>query len=117
MNKTQPIDETLQTQIQTARKAAELADQSEPRADSAYYDRNCDRIIIHLKNGATYSFSPAIAQGLAKAPPENLAEIEITPAGDGLHWETLDVDFSIPNLLAGNFGNRAWEIGDRPEVA
>jgi hypothetical protein len=93
MNKTQPIDETLQTQIQTARTAAELADQSEPRADSAYYDRHSDRIIIHLKNGATYSFSPSIAQGLANATPEDLAQIEITPAGDGLHWETIRCRF------------------------
>ena len=110
-------DETLRTQIQTARKAAELADQSEPRADSAYYDRDRDRIIIHFRNGATFSFPPAIAQELTNATPEDLAEIAITPAGDGLHWETLDIDFSIPNLLAGNFGTRTWEIGDRPEVA
>jgi len=28
--------------------------------------------------------------------------------GLGLHWERLDVDASVPGLLAGLFGTRAW---------
>jgi hypothetical protein len=42
------------------------------------------------------------------ASPEDLAEIEGTPSGDGLHWEKLDADFSVPALLAGVFGTAAW---------
>jgi hypothetical protein len=61
-----------------------------------------------LKSGAIYSFPPALAQGLAGASPEDLAEVEVTPSGDGLHWEKLDADFSVPALLAGVFGTEAW---------
>ena len=28
--------------------------------------------------------------------------------GDGLHWETLDADFSRAGLLAGVFGTKCW---------
>lgn len=28
--------------------------------------------------------------------------------GFGLHWEALDVDLSIPTLMAGSFGTKAW---------
>ncbi|MEQ8974071.1 MAG: DUF2442 domain-containing protein [Coleofasciculus sp. C1-SOL-03] len=61
----------------------------------------CDRVVINLKSGATFSFPPALAQGLADASPEDLAEVEVTPSGDGLRWEKLDADFSVPALLAG----------------
>ncbi len=103
------LDEvTLKAAIAKAREAAAIANAVEPRAESAYYDQSIDRIIIHLKSGATYSFPPKIAQGLTGASPEDLAEVEVTPSGDGLHWEKLDADFSVPALLAGVFGTEAW---------
>ena len=94
--------------IAKAREAAAIANAVEPRAESAYYDQSSDRIVINLKSGATYSFPPEIAQGLAGASPGDLAEVEVTPSGDGLHWEKLDADFSVPALLAGVFGTDAW---------
>ena len=103
------LDEaTLTAAIAKAREAAVIANAVEPRAESAYYDASSDRIVINLKSGAIFSFPPAIAQGLSGASPENLAEVEITPSGDGLHWEKLDADFSVPALLAGVFGTKAW---------
>jgi hypothetical protein len=101
-------EESLKAAITKAREAAIIANAVEPRAESAYYDQNSDRIVINLKSGATYSFPPEIAQGLAGASPEDLAEVEVTPSGDGLHWEKLDADFSVPALLAGVFGTAAW---------
>ncbi len=85
-----------------------MAEASEPRAKSAYYDRNCDRIVVELKNGATFLFPPQLVEGLTEASAENLAQVEITPSGEGLHWETLDVDLSIPYLMVGIFGTRLW---------
>lgn len=101
-------EETMKAAIAKAREAAVIANTIEPRAQSAYYDQSSDRIIIHLKSGATFSFPPELAQGLAGAFPEDLAEVEVTPSGDGLHWEKLDADFSVPGLLAGVFGTKAW---------
>jgi hypothetical protein len=52
---------------------------------------------------------------LAGASPDELAQVEVTPSGEGLHWETLDVDLSIPALMVGIFGTKAWmaELGSR----
>jgi hypothetical protein len=36
-----------------------------------------------------------------------LAQVEILGTGHGLHWEALDVDLSVPGVLAGLFGTRA----------
>jgi Protein of unknown function (DUF2442) len=32
----------------------------------------------------------------------------VTPSGYGLHWESLDVDLGVPQLVAGIFGTKAW---------
>lgn len=34
-------------------------------------------------------------------------QVEILGAGTGLHWEALDLDLSVPELLNGLFGTRA----------
>jgi hypothetical protein len=49
-----------------------------------------------------------LAEGLAGTPPENLADIEISPAGLGLHWPRLDTDLYVPALLQGVFGSKSW---------
>ena len=48
------------------------------------------------------------AEGLAGASPEHLADIEISPAGLGLHWPRLDADLYVPALLQGMFGSKSW---------
>jgi hypothetical protein len=77
-------------------------------AVTARYDRRASRIVVRLNTGLELSFPPALAEGLAGAAPEDLAEIEITPAGLGLHWPKLDADLYIPALLQGVFGSRKW---------
>lgn len=83
------------------------------RAVSARYDRNADRIMVELANGSVFGFPPSLGQGLEGAPPELLEEVEVTPGGEGLHWETLDADLLVPRLGAGVFGTRRWmaELG------
>jgi hypothetical protein len=53
-------------------------------------------------------FPPQLAEGLAGAAPADLGEIEISPAGLGLHWPRLDADLYVPALLQGVFGTRQW---------
>ena len=77
-------------------------------AVAARYDRRTSRIIVRLNTGLELTFPPALAEGLAGAPPEHLADIEISPAGLGLHWPKLDADVYIPALLQGVFGSRRW---------
>ena len=85
----------------------ELLD-SEPRAIAARYDAKSERIIVDLSNGATFAFPPHLGQGLKNASAAELAVVEIAGAGYGLRWEALDVDLSLPGLLAGHFGTKSW---------
>ena len=78
------------------------------RAQSAHYDTRKKLVVIDLANGSSFSFPPQLAQGLAAARPSELAQIEITPQGSGLHWPKLDADLTIEGLLAGLFGSRSW---------
>jgi hypothetical protein len=77
-------------------------------AISARYDRRKSRIIIELNTGIQLAFPVELAEGLFGASPESLAEIEISPAGLGLHWPKLDADIYVPALLQGMFGSKNW---------
>jgi hypothetical protein len=101
-------DQIFQQQFEQAQAAAELANLTEPRAIAAYYEPNERTITVRLRSGASFSFPVDIVQGLADAEAQDLNQVEITPMGDGLHWETLDADFTIAGLLAGRFGTKKW---------
>ncbi|CDO38967.1 DUF2442 domain-containing protein [Novosphingobium sp. KN65.2] len=81
-------------QIDAAIERSKIAVETEPRAASARYDRQLDRVIVDSTNGCTFAFPPRITQGLETATADQLAEVEILGLGYGLHWEALDVDFS-----------------------
>jgi Protein of unknown function (DUF2442) len=49
-----------------------------------------------------------LIEGLASGKAAQLAEIEISSAGLGLHWPQLDADVYIPVLLRGVFGSHRW---------
>jgi hypothetical protein len=83
-------------------------DLTEPRAQAAQYDRRSGQVIVELSNGAKFVFPADLAQGIAGASVNDLSRIEISPSGEGLRWPTLDADFSLPELLRGIFGNKAW---------
>lgn len=95
-------------EIEAALDRGRQAAANEPRAGSARYDRNTDRIVVDLTNGSTFAFPPKLAQGLEQATPDQLAEVKILGNGFSLHWEALDADFTVPGLLAGLFGTRAY---------
>jgi hypothetical protein len=84
-----------------------------PRAESARYDRETGRVEVELRNGCLFAFPAEMGQGLRGASPEELAGVEVTPGGYGLHWEALDADLAVPALMAGVFGTEAWmrELG------
>ena len=77
-------------------------------AVSARYDRGRGRVVIRLRSNVEVSFSPKDAQGLERATPAQLSEIEIMPLGDGLHWPQLDADLWVTGILEGIMGSRKW---------
>ncbi len=77
-------------------------------AVSARYDRRRSRVVVGLNTGVELTFPTRLAEGLADASPDSLSEIEISPAGLGLHWPKLDADLYVPALLQGVFGSKRW---------
>ena len=100
--------ELTDTQVDEALARGAAARRTEPRATAARYDRRAGRVIVELSNGCTFAFPARLAQGLERATDEQLAEVEVLGTGTGLHWEALDADLSVPGLLAGLFGTRAF---------
>ncbi len=102
------IDDELARSYTSATKAGEARLAAQPRAAKAYYDAGKARLVIELTNGAILMLPPKLLQGLKSATPTQLAKVQLTPMGTGLHWEALDADLSVAGLAAGIFGSRAW---------
>ncbi|MFW6079020.1 MAG: DUF2442 domain-containing protein [Gemmatimonadota bacterium] len=105
--------EEFDRQYADAVERGRTADEAGPCAREAWYDAESGRIMIELKDGCVFGFPPEIAQGLRDADPERLAAVEIEGDGYALRWDELDVDFTVPGLLAGRFGSKRWmsELG------
>jgi Protein of unknown function (DUF2442) len=102
------MSDDLETIVAEAERQGQRSLRTEPRARAARYDRHTGRVHVELTNGCTFAFPARKAQGLDRASDAELAQIEILGLGLGLHWERLDVDLSIPGLLAGLFGTKAY---------
>ncbi len=104
--------EPTRDQIAIANERGRIAATTEPRAASARYDATTQKIVIELTNGATFAFPPALAQDLCDATPKQLADIELSPGGFGLHWPQIDTDFTVSGLAHGRFGSAKWMAGN-----
>jgi len=102
---------TFNKQYERAVKAGLLAQVSEPRAVAARYDEANDRLIIKLRNGVIFIVPCSLIQGLSGAEPDKIAAVKVMPRGAALHWDELDVQMSVPGLVAGVFGTRKWMAG------
>ena len=91
-----------------AAEAAMEAKRAQGHATAARYDAPSGRLVVSLHNGVELAVPVRLVEGLSGADPSDLAEIEITPAGLGLHWPALDADVYVPGLMAGALGSRAW---------
>ena len=104
--------EISDTEIQQAEQRMHQRLASTPHAVAARYDRRrVSRTMVTLSSGLELAFSPHLVEGLADARPVDLAIIEITPTGLGLHWPPLDADLYLPALLEGVFGSPRWMGG------
>jgi len=98
----------LTNDFELANQRAKELQEAFPRAVAARYDRHTGHIVINLSSGLILSFLPRNAQGLERAKPSQLEEIEISPSGFGVHFPKLDADLYIPGLLDGFFGSKKW---------
>lgn len=70
----------------------------------AHYDRACDTLDLTLRKGVIVRFPRRQIWELADKSPDEVAEIEIQPGGDGLTFPRTDVDISVPGLLREELG-------------
>lgn len=97
-----------------ARGAARL--RKTPGATKVRYERKRDRVVVELNTGVEVAFRPADAQGLQRARPDQLDEIEISPSGLGIHFPKLDADIYLPALLEGLLGSRRWIAAEHGRI-
>ncbi|NTJ41657.1 DUF2442 domain-containing protein [Agrobacterium larrymoorei] len=78
-----------------------------PIPSSVRLDTQSERIIVEFTNGAAFMVPARSLEGLQEATAQQLAEVELL-GETGLHWESLDVDYSIAGLMSGIFGTKAF---------
>jgi hypothetical protein len=82
------------------------------RATAVWYDYANGHVMMALSNNRLFGVAAQDIPALRNATAAQLRTVELSPGGDGLHWETLDVDLSVPGLLLETLGRseivRAW---------
>ncbi len=76
------------------------------------FDEASGRIVVEFTNGAAFMVPARAIQGLENATNAQLAEVELL-GETGLHWESLDVDFTIAGLMNGVFGTAKFMDAQR----
>ncbi len=106
-------DAEIFAQIPAARARARQASRTEPRARAAKYDRKSGLVVIQLTSGAYFGFPARAHRWLRTATDDDLTNVEVTPGGDGLRWDSIDADLSVPALIQNSFGSKTWmrELG------
>ena len=97
-------DAEIDAQIPIARAREAVASEAGLRAKTARYDVASERVVLELTNGIAFAFPAHLVRGLEQATPAQRAELTLSPSGNGVLWEALDADISVPGLLASTFG-------------
>lgn len=77
-------------------------------ACSARYVAKDRQVRIALTTGAVLLVPADHIQGLADAGLAARRKLRVDGGGHALHWPELDLDVSVPGLIAGLMGNEAW---------
>lgn len=83
-----------------------------PSPTSVRFDEASGRIVVDFANGAAFMVPARAIQGLETATDAQLNEVELL-GETGLHWESLNVDFTIAGLMNGIFGNEKFMDAQR----
>lgn len=81
MGKWEYTERELESMFDEATVRGRLASKAELQAKSAHYDPATKRVVVELKNGATFIFPCELAQGLSRASVDDLALVELGPRG------------------------------------
>ena len=99
---------TSDAEIDAAIAVAKVREPFRPKAVAVTFRVLDDMLVVRLATGVVLNVPRRLLQGLEGAKDAELTKVEILEPGDSLHWESLDVDHYLPNLIDGIFGNRRW---------
>lgn len=105
-------DQTTDAELAQAKHRWEAERAERPTPASVRFDAASERIILDFTNGASFIFPARALQGLEEATVAELSEVELL-GETGLHWESLDADYTISGLMNGVFGTRSFMEAQR----
>jgi hypothetical protein len=107
------IKKELRSNFARASRAGRRAAKTEPRAARATYHAKENVLWIELTNGATITLPVKLIPGLKRASLTDVRSVEVLGRGGGLHWDSLDLDLSVPALVSSVFAGPEWmaELG------
>ena len=107
------IGKELRSNFARASRAGQRAAKMEPRARRVAYLAPERALRIELTNGAAITLPVKLIPRLRTAAARDVRAVEILGRGGGLHWESLDLDLSVPGLLSSVFAGPEWlaELG------
>jgi hypothetical protein len=107
------VEKELRSNLARASSTGRRAASTEPRAARVGYRAGKRALQIELTNGATITLPVKLIPSLKRAKRKDLRAVEVLGRGGGLHWESLDVDLSVPGLVSSIFPGAAWlaELG------
>ena len=94
------IRNELRRNFAWASLAGRRAARQEPRAASARYLSRIRTLEIGLTSGVTLKIPIQLIPELKHARPRDIRTVEVLGRGGGLHWKRLNVDLSVPGLVA-----------------
>ena len=94
------IRSELRRNFAKASLAGRRAARQEPRAASARYQSRICALEVGLRRGVTLQIPIQLIPELKHASPRDIRAVKVLGRGGGLHWERLNVDLSVPGLVA-----------------
>ena len=102
------LPDLTDAQIEAARARGQASLRSEFHAETAWYEADRDLVWIRTTAGIYHGIPSQKLQGLSGASPSQIADIEVSPQGVGLHWPQLDADLTVQGIMTGLYGSEAW---------
>ncbi|MEP7242451.1 MAG: DUF2442 domain-containing protein [Gammaproteobacteria bacterium] len=107
------VEKELRNNFAKASALGRRLARTEPRAASANYLPRKQALQIELTNGAIVQIPVRLVPHLRGVPVRVIRSVEVLGRGGGLHWEGMDLDLGVPELVASVFGGPGWmaELG------
>lgn len=99
-------DAEILAQIPAARQRAREARRREPHGRAVRFARGQRHLVLDLINDVQLRIPVARLPGLKAASDAQLARVELSPAGVGVAWDELGVDFTVAQLATIALGTQ-----------